>query len=57
MATPNLPRSNFGTSSLVERKNAIPSVELDEDKGAEVALEDTTVIEEPGVNIDRKSVV
>ena len=52
MATPNLPRSNFGTSSLVERKNAIPSVELDEDKGAEVTVEDTTVIEEPDFNIE-----
>jgi hypothetical protein len=29
----------------------IPPVELDEDKGAEVAVEDTTVIEEPGLNI------
>ncbi len=52
MAPPNLPRSNFGTASLVERKNEIPPVELDEDKGAEVAVEDTTIIEEPGVNIE-----
>jgi len=29
----------------------IPPVELDEDKGAEVDVEDTTVIEEPGLNI------
>jgi hypothetical protein len=51
MAMPNLPRSNFGTASLIERKDKIPPVELDEDKGAEVAVEDTTVIEGPGLNI------
>ena len=52
MAPPNLPRSNFGTASLVERKNEIPPVELDEDQGAEVAVEDTTIIEAPGLNIE-----
>ena len=51
MAPPTLPRSNFGTASLIERKDMIPPVELDEDKGAEVDVEDTTVIEEPGLNI------
>ena len=51
MAPPSLPRSNFGTASLVERKDAIPLVELDEDNGAEVAVEDTSVIQEPGLNI------
>jgi hypothetical protein len=52
MAPPTLPRSNFGTASLIERKNAIPPVELDEDKGAEVSVEDSTVIEAPGLNIE-----
>ena len=52
MAPPNLPRSNFGTASLVERKNEIPPVELGEDKGAEVPLENATVIEAPGLNIE-----
>ena len=52
MAPPSLPRSNFGTASLVERKDAIPLVELDEDNGAEVAVEDTSVIQEPGLNIE-----
>ena len=52
MALSNLPRSNFGTASLIERKNGIPPVELGEDKGAEVAVEDTTVIEAPGLNIE-----
>ena len=52
MAPPNLPRSNFGTASLVERKNEIPPVELDEDKGAEVSIEQETVLEAPGLNIE-----
>ena len=52
MAPPSLPRSNFGTASLVERQDAIPLVELDEDNGAAVAVEDTSVIQEPGLNIE-----
>jgi len=52
MAPPSLPRSNFGTASLVERKDAIPLVELDEDQGAEVAVEDTSVIKTPDLSIE-----
>ena len=52
MAPPSLPRSNFGTASLVERKDAIPLVELDEDQGAEVAVEDTSIIKTPDLSIE-----
>jgi len=49
-----LPRSNFGTSSLVERRNEIPPVELDveEGPGAVVAVEGDAVIEAPGLSIE-----
>ena len=52
MARNPLPRSNFGTASLVERRDEIPPVELEEGAGAEIPLEDDTVIEAPGVSIE-----
>ena len=52
MARPPLPRSNFGTSSLVERRDAIPPVELEEGPEVEVDVADETVIETPDVNIE-----
>ena len=52
MARSPLPRSNFGTSALVERRNEIPPVDLEEGPDAEVLLEDETVIEAPGLNIE-----
>jgi len=52
MARSPLPRSNFGTSALVERRNEIPTVDLEEGPDAEVLLEDETVIEAPGLNIE-----
>lgn len=52
MARNPLPRSNFGTASLVERRDEIPPVELEEGAGAEIPLEDDTVIEAPGLSIE-----
>jgi len=52
MARSPLPRSNFGTSALVERRDAIPPVDLEEGPDAEVLVEDETVIEAPGLNIE-----
>ena len=52
MARNPLPRSNFGTASLVERRNEIPPVVLGEGDGAEVELEEDAVIEAPGLNIE-----
>ena len=52
MARNPLPRSNFGTASLVERRNEIPPVVLGEEDGAEVALEEDAVIEAPGLSIE-----
>tara|TARA_R110000751_G_scaffold90103_4_gene177065 strand:- start:805 stop:3246 length:2442 start_codon:yes stop_codon:yes gene_type:complete len=54
MADTPLPRSNFGTSSLVERRNEIPPVELDveEGPGAVVDVEGDAVIESPGLSIE-----
>jgi len=52
MARSPLPRSNFGTSALVERRDAIPPVDLEEGPDAEILLEDETVIEAPGLNIE-----
>ena len=52
MARNPLPRSNFGTASLVERRNEIPSVDLEDGDPAEVELDDSTVIEAPGLNIE-----
>jgi hypothetical protein len=50
MADQGLPRSNFGTASLVERRDALPPVELDVEEGAEVSVEEEGIIE--GADID-----
>ena len=52
MARNPLPRSNFGTASLVERRDSIPDVDLEEGPDAEVEVEDVAVIEAPGLNIE-----
>jgi hypothetical protein len=52
MAKNPLPRSNFGTASLVERRDEIPPVDLEEGDSAEVDVEETAVIEAPGLNIE-----
>ena len=52
MARNPLPRSNFGTASLVERRDAIPDVDLEEGPDAEVEVEDAALIEAPGLNIE-----
>ena len=52
MARAPLPRSNFGTSSLVERRNDIPTVDLEEGSGAEVDIQEDVVLEAPGLNIE-----
>ena len=52
MARNPLPRSNFGTASLVERRDEIPPVDLDVEESAEVDVADSTVIEAPGLNIE-----
>jgi len=52
MARNPLPRSNFGTASLVERRNEIPPVELEEGLDAEVSFDDDSIIEAPGLNIE-----
>ncbi len=52
MARNPLPRSNFGTASLIERRNEIPPVELEEGLDAEVSFDDDSMIETPGLNIE-----
>ena len=52
MAERTLPRSNLSTASLVERKEGLPYPELEDGPGADIAVEDTTVIEAPGLNIE-----
>ena len=54
MADTPLPRSNFGTSSLVERRDQIPPVELDveDGPGAVVDVEGDAVIEAPGLTVE-----
>ena len=52
MAPPSLPRSNFGTASLVERKNELPPVDVGEGAAAEVAVEEDSFLEGPDVNIE-----
>ena len=52
MARNPLPRSYFGTASLVERRDAMPMVELDEGNEAEVVIEGDAVIEAPGLSIE-----
>ena len=51
MADQGLPRSNFGTASLVDRRDGIPPVDLEAEDGAEVNIEEETLIEGPDVNI------
>ncbi len=52
MARSPLPRSNFGTSSLVERRDGLPPVELEEGPEVDVDVIDETVIAAPGLNIE-----
>ena len=52
MARNPLPRSNFGTASLVERRNEIPPVDLEPGPGAEILLDDTSIIETPDLSIE-----
>ena len=52
MAPPNLPRSNFGTASLLERKNALPPVDVGEGAPAEVEVAEEGIAEGPGLNIE-----
>jgi len=52
MAPPSLPRSNFGTASLLERKNALPPVDVGEGAAAEVTVEEDSILEGPDVNIE-----
>jgi hypothetical protein len=52
MAKNPLPRSNFGTASLIERRDEIPPVELEEGPDAEIPVEDETFIEAPGLSIE-----
>jgi hypothetical protein len=52
MAERALPRSNLSTASLVERKEGLPYPELEDGPGADIAVEDTTVIEAPGLSIE-----
>ena len=51
MAEQRLPRSNFGTASLIDRRDSLPPVELDEGEGAEVDIEEDVSVEGPDVNI------
>ena len=52
MASPSLPRSNFGTASLLERKNALPLVDVGEGSDAEVTVEEPGLVEGPDINIE-----
>jgi len=52
MVERTLPRSNLSTASLVERKEGLPYPELEDGPGADITVEDTTVIEAPGLNIE-----
>tara|TARA_R110000824_G_scaffold117996_4_gene270123 strand:- start:1750 stop:4182 length:2433 start_codon:yes stop_codon:yes gene_type:complete len=54
MADSPLPRSNFGTASLVERRNEIPPVDLgiEEGPGAVVSMAEEEVVEFPGLSIE-----
>ena len=52
MARNPLPRSNFGTASLVERRNDIPPVDLEDGPDAEILLDDTNIIETPDLSIE-----
>jgi hypothetical protein len=53
MSEIQIPPSNFGTASLVERRNQIPPVDLEEGPSAEIELEEeTTAIETPDLFIE-----
>jgi hypothetical protein len=52
MARNPLPRSNFGTSALVERRNAIPTVDLEDAPEVEVTVDDETVMDDPELKIE-----
>ena len=54
MADSPLPRSNFGTASLVERRNEIPPVDLgiEEGPGAVVSMAEEEGVEFPGLSIE-----
>ena len=52
MARAPLPRSNFGTSALVERREGLPPVALEEGPEAEVSIDDETIIETPDLSIE-----
>ena len=52
MARNPLPRSNFGTASLVERRDSLPDVELEEGLSADVDIQDESIIQAPGLDIE-----
>ena len=52
MASPSLPRSIFGTASLLERKNALPLVDVGEGSDAEVTVEEPGLVDGPDINIE-----
>ena len=52
MAKNPLPRSNAGTASLVERRDQIPLVDVEEGSGMDVSIGDDTIIEAPGLSIE-----
>ena len=52
MARNPLPRSNFGTASLVERRDEIPPASLEAGPDAEVLLDDANIIETPDLSIE-----
>jgi len=52
MAETGLPRSNLGAAALIERRDAIPPVELEIEDGAEVEVQDRSLIQTPDLNIE-----
>ena len=52
MARNPLPRSNFGTASLVDRRDSLPEVELEEGLSADVDIQDESIIQAPGMDIE-----
>ncbi len=52
MARNPLPRSISGTASLVERRNEIPPVDLEEDGEEEVSVDEEMTIETPELSIE-----
>ena len=51
MADQRLPKSNFGTASLIDRRDSLPPVELDEGDGAEVSIEEEGGLANSDINI------